>query len=255
MASGFRIELEQRRSIAEILTATVALYRRYPLLFAVLALAVMGPYELAVLAITGYGPLRRGHEAFAVHWLLILVETSLVTPLISALHMHAVADVGAGRRPRLGAVALRGLRVLPVVAAAEVMANIGIYLGLIALIIPGVLLAIRWAVVAQAASLEKGRWLDALRSSGRLTESHYRHVVVLLVLPAALGLGVYLAVSALPLGETSGVASVSVGIAEKSLFASFSALTLAVLYFDLRARTTEPRGEAPREHQHLRDLD
>lgn len=39
-----------------------------------------------------------------------------------------------------------------------------------------------------------------------------------------------------------------------SAIASFAALTLALLYFDLRARPAQPE-RAPREHPHLRDLD
>ena len=39
---------------------------------------------------------------------------------------------------------------LPVVAAAEIAAGFGIGLGLLAFLIPGVYLLVRWAVVAQA---------------------------------------------------------------------------------------------------------
>jgi hypothetical protein len=244
------IHLEQPRSLGEILAATARLYQSYPLLFVILALAVMAPYELAVLAITGYGPLRHSHESVGTSWLLLLLRTSLITPLISALHMHAVVAIGAGRRPRLKAVALRGLQVLPVVAAAEVMANIGIALGFGALIIPGIVLSIRWAVVAQAASLEDGGWLVALRSSGRLTAKHYGHVFALLFFTGTLAFVVTLGARTVPLGSTSGVASVAVGIAVDTVIASFAALTLALLYFELRARP-EP---APREFSQL-DLD
>src|ERR1019366_6866137 len=86
--------------------------------------------------------------------LLLLLRSALITPLISALHVHAVVSIGQGRRPRLGAIALRGVHVLPVVAAADITATAGIILGLVALIIPGILLMLRWAVVAQAAALE-----------------------------------------------------------------------------------------------------
>jgi hypothetical protein len=46
---------------------------------------------------------------------------------------------------------------------------------------------------------------------------------------------------------------VTVGIAVYTIIASFSALTLALLYFDLRARLHQPE-RAPRENQQLRDL-
>jgi hypothetical protein len=255
MVRGDRIGLEQQRSLGRILAATAELYRRFPLLFVILALAVVGPYELGVLAVTGYGPLRHSHESPGISWLLLLLRTSLITPLVSALHMQAVVTIGDGQRPRLSAVGARGLRVLPIVAAAEVMANIGIFLGFIALIIPGVILLLRWAVVAQAAALEDERWLDALRSSRRLTAGHYGHVVALLLVTGILGFALRVCSWVIPLGSTSAPASVAVGIAVETVIASLSALTLALLYFDLRARAAHAPREAPREHHHLRDLD
>lgn len=249
-----RINLDQQRSLREILAATARLYRRYPLLFAILALAVMAPYDLAVFAITGYGPLRQSHESAVTALLLLLLRTSLVTPLISALHMHAVVAIGQGRRPRLKTVASRGLQALPVVAAAEVMATIGIALGFVALIVPGIVLSLRWAVVAQAAALEDGGWLAALRSSAGLTATHYGHVFELVFLTGVIAAVAERGAGAAPLGSTSGAASVAVGTAVDTIIASFTALTLALLYFDLRARP-EATERAKREYPHLRDLE
>ncbi len=228
------MDLDLQRSVRGVLAATLRLYRRFPLLFAILALAVMAPYELAVLTITGYGPLRHSHESAGISWLLLLLRTSLITPLISALHVHAVVAIGEGRQPRLRAVAMRGLQVLPVVAAAEVMANIGIFLGFVALIVPGVLLSIRWAVVAQAAALENEGWLAALHSSQRLTATHYKHVFGLLFVTGVLATGVLFGVRTIPLGSSSGAASVAAGIMADTVIASFVALTFALLYFGLR---------------------
>jgi hypothetical protein len=235
MTGEQRIDLDRRRTVGGILVATAELYRCYPLLFTALALAVMAPYELLVLAITGYGPLKHSHENAGATWLLLLLRTSLITPLISALLTHAVVVIGEGRRPQLRTVALSGLRVLPVVAAAEIMANIGIALGFIALIVPGIVLSLRWAVVAQAAALEDDGWIAALGSSGRLTAKHYWHVFGLLLVTGLLSGGVLLGVAAIPLGGTSGAASVAVGIAVQTLIAAYAALTLALLYFELRA--------------------
>jgi hypothetical protein len=270
VADTYRIDLHEQRTVRQILLATVSLYRRYPLLFAVLALAVVAPYELAVLGITGYGPLVRlaGRHA-GVFWLLFLLRTSLVGPLVAALHMHAVLAVGEGRRPRLGAVASHGLRVLPVVGAADVMASVGIYVGLILIIVPGVILWLRWIVVAQAAAIEHEGPLAAMQRSWRLSAGHYRHIFVIALVLFALSAGLTLGARAIPLGSASGIASVALGIVVETVIASFAALTLAVLYFDLRARPQSPE-HAPlrpqqkerrrpergrREYQHLRDLD
>lgn len=255
---AYRLDASKPRSIAGIVRAAGEVYGHYPLLFAILAAAVIVPFELIVLAETGYGPLRHGNENAGVSLLLQLIRSSLITPLISALHMHAVVTIAAGRRPRLTRVALRGVTVLPVVAAAEIVSGIGVFLGTIALVVPGILLAVRWAVVAQAAALEGEGWVDALRSSRRLTTGHGWHVFGLLLLASVLTAAVLVGARAIPLGSSSGVGSVAVGTAVETLVASFSALTLALLYFDLQARS-EVAGAgtptAPREHAHLRDLD
>jgi hypothetical protein len=246
-----RIEIERPRSLAEIIGEAFDLYQRYPLLFATLALGVIAPYELAVLAATGAGPLsNQSHLAPGVRLLLFLLDYALVGPLVSALQVHAVMQIGTGERPRLTGVAARGLRVLPDVVAAVVTAGLGIGLGFLALIVPGILLALRWSVVAQAAAIEREGWLPALRRSGALTRGNYWHIFGLLLITALLSGGVTLAVAALPLGSTAGVASVAVGILARTLTVSFTALTLALLYFDLRARAAGHGPDLATPHEH-----
>ena len=249
-------QLERPRSVAEIVGEALDIYQRYPLLFLTLALGVIVPYELAVLAATGEGPLATpAHPSPATTILLFLIEYALLQPLISALHIHAVIQIGEGRRPRLVQVAVRGLRVLPEVFAAVVAAGLGIGLGFLALIVPGILLALRWLVVAQVAAVDHEGWLPSLRRSGELTRGNYLHILGLLLVTALLVGAVNLAAGAIPLGSSSGAASVAVGIVARTLTASFAALALALLYFDLRARSA---GRAPRsnpEHQYPRDVD
>jgi hypothetical protein len=249
------VDLDEPRNVAGIIAVTVRAYARYPALFAILALAVMGPFELAVLAATGHGPLRHSRTGLGTEYLLLLLRTALITPLISALHMHAVVAMGEGERPELATVAKQGLRVLPVVAAAEVMADIGIALGFIALIVPGIILSLRWAVVAQAAALEREGWLSALRSSAELTRTHYLRVFGLLLLTGVFGLALHLAAESISVGSTSGAPAVAVGIVVDSILASLSALTLAFLYFALNAEYGAPAGSSRREHPGMRDLD
>jgi hypothetical protein len=237
------IDLGRERSVGEILRTTLSVYGRYPLLFTTLAVAVIAPFELLRLALTGNGPLGSGGSKAGVLLLFELGYYVLVGPLISALHVHAVVEVGAGRRPALWSVAMRGLRVLPVVAAAEIIAGILIALGFLALIVPGVLLSIRWSVVAQTAAIDHEGWLPALGRSGRLAFGNYRHILGLLLAIYALTLVVgLLAGAAIGAGHGTSVASVAIGIAVYTLIASFSALTLAILYFDLRARATGPQS-------------
>jgi len=223
------------RPAHRLVLAAFALYRRYPVLFFVLAAAVVVPYWAIVLAATQVGPLTSGSLAPATALLLELLDWSLVTPLISGLHVHAVAEALQGRDPHLPSVARKGLRVLPVVAAASIVSSLGIVVGFFALIVPGIYLMLRWAVVAQAAAIEHEGWLPALRRSHQLTDDHFRHVFVFLlfvtvivVAPTVLG--------SLGFDDDTTAVSFLVGLLVEVLTLSFGALATALLYFDLRAR-------------------
>jgi hypothetical protein len=215
-------------------------YRRYPLLFALLALGVVAPYELIVLAVTGKTPFGVQRGTLSSVLTLALIDFGIVGPLISALYIHAVRSIAELRRPTFAAVTSRGLRVLPTVAAAQIVATLGIALGLLALVLPGVILLLRWAVVAQAAAIENENWIEALRRSAQLTSGNYLHVLGLLLLTGLIALALRdggLAVA----GSHAQARYVALGIAVETVARSFVALSTAVLFFDLMARREQSR--------------
>ncbi len=235
-----KIDLDEPRPVLEIARTALIAYWRYPLLFAVLALAVVAPYELLVLAITGTAPLAQQNVSVPTLVTLTLIDFALIGPLVSALYIQAIVPIGAGEAPRLPDVARRSLTVLPVVAAAEIIAGLGIGVGLFALVIPGVILAIRWAVVAQVAAIERTDWIGALRRSAQLTAGRYGHVFALLLLTSAVTLGVTLAGEAIA-GNSAHAPQVVLGIAVDTVTRMFTALCTALLYFDLVARRRAAR--------------
>jgi hypothetical protein len=229
-------DLRRPLSIGEILANTLWFYGRFPLLFAVLALAVVGPYELLVLAVTNTSPLGQQTASVGTTLALILLDFALVGPLVSALHVHAVQLIGRGERPSFSNVAALGIRALIAVVPAQIMAGIGIALGLIALIIPGVILAVRWAVVAQVAALERTDWTQTLGRSIELTRGHFWHVLGVIFLVALIGFTITRVGEALA-GSSTHVLQIVVGIAVLTIVRSFTALTSAVLFFDLFSRS------------------
>jgi hypothetical protein len=243
------------RSAPRLFAATLGLYRQFPALFFFLAAAVIVPYELIALAATGSGPFSRSDASVGAQWFLILADWVLVTPLISALHVHAVAEVRHGREPQIGPVARRGLAVLPVVAAATIISSLGIALGFIALIVPGIYLTLHWAVVAQAAAIEHEGWLPALRRSGQLSDGHYVHIAIFLIMVGVIATGPAI-VGDVALGNHGANAAVFViGLVVEVITTSFAALASALLYYDLLARlepSAEPAG-VPRPSMDPRD--
>lgn len=143
--------------------------------------------------------------------------------------------IGAGERATIGQVALQGVRVLPTVAAAEIIASLGIAAGFVALVIPGVFVLVRWAVVAQAAAIDNENWVEALKRSWSLTRGNWLHVFGLLFL-AGLSVAVLRGLGLSATGTHITPITVVVGILIDTLARSFVALSTAVLFFDLVAR-------------------
>jgi len=235
------------RNAPDLVAEAFKLYARYPLLFFTLAAGVIVPYELIVAATTGTALFSRD-VGIGTSLTLTLIHTSVITPLVSAMHIHAVAAIRSNREPRIGAVARQGVRVLPVVAAATIVSTLGIALGFLALIVPGVILMLRWVVVAQAAAIENEGWLPALRRSARLSKGHYGHVFFFIVFVGAITSPLIL-LGGFAFGDSGAdVGPFIVGLGVGVLTASFSALASALLYYDLLARFSpapKPSGAPP----------
>jgi hypothetical protein len=235
MGGGANLDLDQPRSIGEMLSTAFALYRRVPILFLAFAAIVVVPYELIVLAITGAGPSMTHHVGFFTEQELTVADSFLVTPLISALHIYAVRELGDGRRPTFIATLRRSLPRLPVVAVAAGISGVAIGIGSL-VVIPGIFLAAALPVVAQSAALENGGPIDALRRSFALTRGYRWHALWLI-----LAAGLVSAVPEIPFflafrhsATTPG--TFTAGAAVQVLVRSFEALVTALLYFDLVAR-------------------
>lgn len=230
------LDLRQPRPVAGILTTALAVYARFPILLFLLALAVMGPYELIVLAITHTAPLQRTSNVEATI-VPLLIALALVGPLVSALYVKALVAIGDGQRPSIRTVVLGGVKALPVVAAAQIVAGIGIGIGFLLFVIPGIWLALRFAVVAQIAAIEETDWPGALKRSGVLTRGNYLRIFGLLACVYAVNVTLTSIGTAIAGGHATP-ANVTVGIIVATLTQSFTALTTALLYFDLRVRHT-----------------
>jgi len=232
----FRIDLGRARSIAQLLGSTVALYRRYPWLFFVLAALVIVPWNLLELAVTGHGPLGRNrHETFLERQTIEVINLLIVTALVSAMHAQAVVLIGKGQRPRVGSVALSGLRVLPVVGVAEVVTGVATDVGLL-LVIPGVVLALRFAVVAQSAAIEQRGVRAAWTRSWELSRNHGWHIAGYFLALSIVVIAVFLGGREIFSGRATGLPAVVLGIGIDTVVASVGALAGALLYFDLVAR-------------------
>jgi hypothetical protein len=161
--------------------------------------------------------------------IISLVATTLFTGMVVEL----VADVREGRRDaNIGQLLRTVTPVLGNLILVAIAAGVGILIGLVLLVIPGLYLATMWAVAAPVVVLERPGGLRALGRSRELVKGNGWNVfavILLLVLLVGLFAGL-IGFAAESAGTGVGlVVRVVVGV----LTAPISALAAAVLYFEL----------------------
>lgn len=206
---------------------------------------VLMPAAAVVFLITGIlGAVLVLISAFlAIVWLILsLVATTLFTGMVVEL----VADVQDGKRDASAGQLLRAVTpVLWQLILVGVVAGVGVLVGLVLLVVPGLFLITIWAVAAPVVVLERPGGVRALGRSRELVKGHGWEVfAVLLVFVVGVTLisGV-VELTAASAGAAAGlVARVIMGV----LTAPLSALAAAVLYFELGgAPSRVPADEHP----------
>jgi len=128
--------------------------------------------------------------------------------------------------------------VLLKLAAVSVIVELLAGLGLVLFIVPGVLLAARWGLVAPIASFEKVWPRRAMRRSAELVKGHYRLLLVTAV--AMFGLEQVASAAGEALGaEAFGdhlVGAVLGDVAGDLMIGPFAGLLIAIVYFRLSGR-------------------
>jgi hypothetical protein len=219
------------RSVPRLITAAVELYRFQPVLFFVFAVTVVAPYDVAVvLARGGGGPFPLGGSPSVL----------LIAPLIAALYACMMKVQLRNDDFRLSDVGARYVKVFPALIITLITAYLGIGVASLFLIVPGVILALRWSVAGPAVAIEGNGPFDALRRSGKLTSGHYWHILGLTLIVEGLAFMAALIVHVSPLA--AGIGTVAFEIIMQIIVTSFIALILLLLYFDLCHRRSEVVG-------------
>jgi hypothetical protein len=141
-----------------------------------------------------------------------------------------VHDVAQGDRTVAGAYARTWDR-LPDLVISAVVTTVGILLGMIALVVPGLILMARWALVVPLIVLERAPWRLALSRSNELVRDRTRTVVAIFMLLTLIGL----ALIAIPLAVGYFLLENVIGawlatLAVDTVFIAFYAFAPFVLY-------------------------
>jgi hypothetical protein len=173
---------------------------------------------------------NRGYELVAL--LIDLVATTIFTGMIVEL----VSDLRDGRRDASAVSLLRAVRpIFGQLLLVALVAAAGVVAGLILFVLPGLYLITIWSVAAPVVVVERPPGLGALRRSRELVRGNgWQVFIVILLLTIVVGaLAAGIDVAAEGAGRGAGLATrVVVGV----LVAPISALSQAVLYFELRGQ-------------------
>jgi hypothetical protein len=224
--------MERSLNVGEVISRTFNIY--------VEEASILLPAAAVVFVLTGI--LTAVLVVIAPVLALVAVVIALVaTTLFTGMVVELVADVQDGRRDATVGQLLAAVR--PVVGKlilVGIVAGIGILIGLILIIVPGLILITIWAVAAPVVVLERPPGLGALARSRELVRGNGWQVFGVI---AVMVIGVEIvAVAIEAIGDSAGTGvSIVVRVIVQILTAPLAALAAAVLYFELRG----PRsGEA-----------
>jgi hypothetical protein len=207
--------------------------------------SVLMPAAAVVFVFTGILRTVLVASAPALELVAALVALVAIT-LFTGMVVELVADVQDGRRDATVAQLLAA--VTPVfgrLILVGLVAGVGIVIGFIAIIVPGLILITVWSVIAPVVVLERPPGLRALRRSRELVRGNGRPVfgvIVVLVVGVNVLAGLLEAV-----GDSAGTgAGIVVTVIVQVLTAPLAALAASVLYFELLHRApAAPTESAP----------
>jgi hypothetical protein len=177
--------------------------------------------------------------------LLGLLISLVATTLFTGMVVELVADVQDGRRDAGARDLLRAVMpVLGQLLLVSIVVAIGVLVGIVLIVVPGLILMTIWAVAAPVVVLERPPGLRPLARSRELVRGNGWQVfgVILLLVLLVIVLAGALQLAADSAGTGVGVVvRVVVGV----LTAPLSALAAAVLYFELRRSERAAGGQPP----------
>lgn len=236
------LDLERHRDVGDLLSTTFGIFGSRLAVFLSVTLVIVAPAVILIDGIWGRA-LAEGRDAdpsTAATVSSLLVGIFVIPALVTALHVVIVQRLARGEEPAVGD-ALRSAvgRFLPAVGAV-VLYSLGVAVGLVLLIVPGIWIGVRWYFAAQAAVVDGLSPGQAVQRSAELVKGRWWPTFGRLVL-AGLIFGL---IGAVPIGllelVEDGVVYVVGQILVQTVTLSLTALFGTLLFFDLRARKELP---------------
>jgi hypothetical protein len=227
--------MERSLNVGEIISRTFNIY--------VDQASVLLPAAAVVFVLSGIvtGVLFALSPVLAIlGFIIALVATTLFTGMVVEL----VADIQDGRRDATVGQLLEAARpVIGKLILVGIVAGIGIAIGFVLIIVPGLILITIWSVAAPVIVIERPSGLGALGRSRELVRGNGWQVFGVIFV---LVIGVYIVAAIIEaIGDSGGTGvGIVVRVIVQILAAPLSALAASVLYFELRAPASAPAADA-----------
>jgi hypothetical protein len=164
-----------------------------------------------------------------------LIVSSVFGALAEGGFVPLVIAHDAGEQPNLGQALTSAARAAPSLIALGLVMGIAVMLGMVALVVPGIMLLILWAVAPAALATERGGILAALGRSRMLTKGARWAVLGIVLIVLVVGGAVQLAMGvAIGLAHVHGTEFIVVQAILGTIMRLFSGPIHASIYVELR---------------------
>jgi hypothetical protein len=174
--------------------------------------------------------------------IIVAAVATIATYWFQGMVVEAARDILDGRRDHtVGSLISSVTPVLGPLIVAGILAGLGIGIGLLLVIVPGLFLLTIWAVIAPVIVIERSQAIPSFGRSRELVRGSGWQVFGVILVLFLLQFVVTAVIQALANSVTDSFAGYAVGdLIVRLLVAPLSALAAAVLFFELKALHGEP---------------
>jgi uncharacterized membrane protein len=219
--------------IGPIFTRSWSIYAANFLIFTLVAIVTVLPHQLGGDPQTTGGAAQT-FVALIVGWILQFIGQAVI--------LYGAFQAMRGRPVVVGDALRRGLSRFLSLLAISILVGLGVGIGFMLLIVPGIILALRWAVAVPACVVENLGPIDSLRRSAQLTQGHrwkifgmgvlilVLFIIAIVIIGALVGMGVVV----VPQGVGRGLLAAIVGVIVTGIVTAYFNVVAAMIYHDLR---------------------
>ena len=218
---------------------TLETFRAHFSLFLSVTLLIVAPVTLLLEGVWQRELLNGSHrhEASGTPATVSMLIYAVVVPaFVTGLHTVIVAQLGRGSAPGFAGALREAAPRLPAALGTVLLYTVGIAIGYLLFIVPGIWLTVRWCLAVQSTIVSRTGPVSSLAASTELVSGRWwRTFGALLAAAIAFGLPAVL-LEELARSAENGVLYVTLEIVIEALFVSITSVYGALLFFSWRAQ-------------------